>query len=308
MRKAIFTKTGSINSAYGKGGGGEQSAPSTYTPLILPLWLHPPPHLPLQLCPHRFPVASAPSDSTPLIQPPFSAPSNSAPTDSPPPTPTPLLLPLWLCPFHSIPPHLGCPSKPISNQPKLELVSAETKRLFRLFRFFTETESFDVSIEPNQTEDEPKQFHREHISLFFTENLGFSSFFCFFWFVSKQFVSVDLLLYRNREFQCFDWTKTNRRRTQTVWKRVYLGIFLKILGCFVLFRFVTKQFCLFQLSRYRFKTLKQTETNRRFLFLVSWNKQKQTETNPKQILFRFVSVRTKFIFVLYRGHPSSAKK
>ncbi len=39
-----------------------------------------------------------------------------------------------------------------SKQPKLEpkLVSAlsETKRLFRLFRFYTETASFDVSIEP----------------------------------------------------------------------------------------------------------------------------------------------------------------
>ncbi len=48
-----------------------------------------------------------------------------------------------------------------SKQPKLELklVSAlsETKRLFRLFRFYTETESFDVSIEPKQTEDQPKQ-------------------------------------------------------------------------------------------------------------------------------------------------------
>jgi hypothetical protein len=50
-----------------------------------------------------------------------------------------------------------------SKQPKLEpkLVSAlsETKRLFRLFRFYTETESFDVSIEPKQTEDQPKQFY-----------------------------------------------------------------------------------------------------------------------------------------------------
>ncbi len=62
---------------------------------------------------------------------------------------------------------LGCPSK----QPKLELklVSAlsETKRLFRLFRFYTETESFDVSIEPKQTEDPPKQFKREYIWVFF---------------------------------------------------------------------------------------------------------------------------------------------
>ncbi len=64
-----------------------------------------------------------------------------------------------------------------SKQPKLEpkLVSAlsETKRLFRLFRFYTETESFDVLIEPKQTEDQPKQFDREHILLFFTENLEF---------------------------------------------------------------------------------------------------------------------------------------
>ncbi len=61
-----------------------------------------------------------------------------------------------------------------SKQPKLEpklepkLVSAlsETKRLFRLFRFYTETESYDVSIESKQTKDQPKQLDREHILLF----------------------------------------------------------------------------------------------------------------------------------------------
>jgi hypothetical protein len=61
-----------------------------------------------------------------------------------------------------------------SKQPKLEpkLVSAlsETKRLFRLFRFCFETASFDVSIEPKWTEDQPKQFDREHSLQFFTEN------------------------------------------------------------------------------------------------------------------------------------------
>ena len=108
-----------------------------------------------------------------------------------------------------------------SKQPKLEpkLISAlpETKRLFRLFCFYTETESSDVSIELKQTEDQPKQFDREHILLIFTENLGFFRFFpffivfffiffvfflvCFETVVSKLFV---LLLYRNREFQCFD--------------------------------------------------------------------------------------------------------
>jgi hypothetical protein len=51
-----------------------------------------------------------------------------------------------------------------SNQPKLEpkLVSAlsETKRLFRLFRFYSETASFGVSVKPKLTKtnrNQPKQ-------------------------------------------------------------------------------------------------------------------------------------------------------
>jgi hypothetical protein len=67
----------------------------------------------------------------------------------------------------SAPPRVSFETSFDSKQPKLEpkLVSAlsETKRLFRLFRFYTETESFDVSIEPKQTEGQPKQFDREHI-------------------------------------------------------------------------------------------------------------------------------------------------
>jgi hypothetical protein len=58
-----------------------------------------------------------------------------------------------------------------SKQPKMEpkLVSAlsETKRLFQLFRFYTKTKSFGVSIEPKQTEEQPKQCDREHILVFF---------------------------------------------------------------------------------------------------------------------------------------------
>ncbi len=106
-----------------------------------------------------------------------------------------------------------------SKQPKLEpkLVSAlsKTERLFRLFRFYTETESFDVS-KPKQTEDQPKLFDREHILLFFTENSGFFGcffrFFSFFRFVSKQFVPAVSLSYRNRVSE----TETNKRPTQTV--------------------------------------------------------------------------------------------
>ena len=44
-----------------------------------------------------------------------------------------------------------------SKQPKLEPKLSETKRLFRLFRFYTETASFGVSIEPKQQEDQLKQ-------------------------------------------------------------------------------------------------------------------------------------------------------
>jgi hypothetical protein len=76
-----------------------------------------------------------------------------------------------------------------TKQPKLEtkLVSAlsETKRLFRLFRFYTGQEISDVSIEPKQTKDQPKQFDMEHISEFFQEIYGFSGFFVLFLFVSK---------------------------------------------------------------------------------------------------------------------------
>jgi hypothetical protein len=45
------------------------------------------------------------------------------------------------------------------------------------FGFYTETESFDVSIEPKQTEDQGKQFDREHILVCFGSN---RIFFCLF--------------------------------------------------------------------------------------------------------------------------------
>jgi hypothetical protein len=42
-----------------------------------------------------------------------------------------------------------------------------SKQFVSVFRFYTETESFDISIEPKQTEDPPKQFKREYIWVFF---------------------------------------------------------------------------------------------------------------------------------------------
>jgi hypothetical protein len=141
-----------------------------------------------------------------------------------------------------------------SKQPKLEpkLVSAlsETKRLFRLFRFYTETESFDVSIEPKQTKDQPKQFDREHILQFFTENLWFfrffSVFFGFFSVISVFFsvfsvcfetvcfgVSVVSLLYQNREFRLI---RNKQKTPPNSLKESIFGYFSENFG---LFRFVS---------------------------------------------------------------------
>jgi hypothetical protein len=122
-------------------------------------------------------------------------------------------------------------SKQSKLKPKLVLALSETKRLFRLFRFYTETESFDVSIEPKQREDQPKQFDREHIF--------------------RQF-----------------WV---------------------VLVCFSLFRNSSVCFCCFDIGS------KHRNKQKFFVFGSS----KQTATQPKQILFRFVSVRTEILFVCF---------
>ncbi len=70
---------------------------------------------------------------------------------------------------------------------------------FGLFRFYTETESFDVSIEPKQTENPPNQFKREYIWVFF-----------------KKFRVVSVLfgLLQNRSvcFGCFDIGSKHRNK------------------------------------------------------------------------------------------------
>ncbi len=111
--------------------------------------------------------------------------------------------------------------------------------LFRSFRFYTETESFDVSIELKQTADPPKQFKREYIWVFFKK---------------IRVASVYFGLLQNRSV-CF--------------------------GCFHIG------------SKHR---------NKPKFFVLGFTK--QTETNAKQILFRFVSVRTEIYFCLFLGHPN----
>jgi hypothetical protein len=86
--------------------------------------------------------------------------------------------------------------------PKLVSVLSETKRLFRLFRFYTETESFNVSIELKQTKDQPKQIDREHILQFITENLRFSRF-CLVFFRVFSFFLVFSGFFRNSLFRLF---------------------------------------------------------------------------------------------------------
>ncbi len=198
-----------------------------------------------------------------------------------------------------------------SKQPKLvpKLVSAlsETKRLFRLFCFYTETESFNVSIEPKQTEDQPKQFDREHILQFFTEILGFSRFFSFF--------SVFFGFFRNSLFRLFRfYTETERfhgsiepKQTEDQPKQFYrehifqfftenLGFFRFFLFFFFVFlgffRFVTKQICWFRLFRYRFETPKQTE-----LFCFSFHETNRNKRETDLVSVFFGSNRNLFLFV-----------
>ncbi len=106
--------------------------------------------------------------------------------------------------------------------------------LFRLFRFYTETESFNVSIEPKQTEDPSKQFKIECVWVFFRKFRVVS--FCF-GFLRNSSVC----------FGCFDIGSKHRNKPN-----------------YFVFGFT-----------------------------------KQTETNAKQILFRFSfgSNRNLFLFV-----------
>ncbi len=98
-----------------------------------------------------------------------------------------------------------------SKQPKLVSALFKTKRLLRLFRFYTETESFGVSIEPKQTGDQPKQFDREHILLFFTENVEFFRFLKIFFgffrifsvFLVFSFISIFSVCFETVYFGCF---------------------------------------------------------------------------------------------------------
>ncbi len=93
-------------------------------------------------------------------------------------------------------------------------------------------------------------------------------------------------------FQC----RSNSIKISRTWYSniFYLGIFLKIPDCFGLFRNSSVCFgCFDKGSKHR---------NKPKIFFVGFTK--QTETNAKQILFRFVSVPTEIFFCSFRGHPT----
>ncbi len=117
--------------------------------------------------------------------------------------------------------------------------------MFRLFQFFTKTEIFGVSIEPKQTEEQPKQFDRVHILVFFPENLGLF-----------RFVSVCFGFFRNNLFRLFHfYTETESfdvliepKQTENQPKQFILVFFPENLG---LFSFFSVCFGLFQNSLFR---------------------------------------------------------
>ncbi len=125
---------------------------------------------------------------------------------------------------------------------------------------------------------------------FFIIFFGFFVFFVFFRNSLFRFVS---LLYRNREFRCFDWTETNRRTTQTV-KREYIWVFFRkfrlVSVCFGFLRSSSVCFGCFDIGS------KHRNKQNFFFILVSRNKPKQTRNRSCFGLFRF---EPKFIFVCF---------
>ncbi len=100
-------------------------------------------------------------------------------------------------------------SKQPKLEPKLVLALFDTIRLFRLFHFYTETESFGVLTEPEQTEEQPKQFDRELFLVFFHKNLGF------FWFVMVCFETVCFSCFASLPKQSVSMFRLNRNKQKT---------------------------------------------------------------------------------------------
>jgi hypothetical protein len=143
--------------------------------------------------------------------------------------------------------------------------------------------------------------------LFFPENLEFFRFLLVF--LVFSLLSVFFSLFRNSLFLLFRfYTKTESfdvliELKQTgdppkQFKREYIWVF------FWTFRVISVCFCLLWNSSVCFGCLDIDSKHRNKPKFLVLGFTKQTETNVKQILFRFVSVQTGIFFCLYRGHPS----
>ena len=107
----------------------------------------------------------------------------------------------------------------------------------------------------------------------------FFRFFGFFRFVSKQLISEDPLKKFKREFI-----------------QVFVRKFRVVSFCFCFLRNSSVCFGCFDIcSKYR---------NKPKIFAYGFTK--QTETNAKQILFRFFRFEPKHFFLSFRGHPSTS--
>jgi hypothetical protein len=131
--------------------------------------------------------------------------------------------------------YLGCPSKlfrlKTTETGTETIVSAlsERKRLFQLFRFYTETEIFGVSIEPKQTEE----CDRVHILVFFSENLGL------FRFVLVCFETVCFGCFGSIPKERDSMFQLNRNKQKTNRNSVIESIFWYFSENVGLFRFVS---------------------------------------------------------------------
>jgi hypothetical protein len=152
-------------------------------------------------------------------------------------------------------------------------------------------------------------FYRKFMVFF-----GFFGFFRFFsvfsvFSVFSRFFRFFLgffCLFRNSLFWCFGCfasipKQIDPKQTEDPpkqFKREYFWVFFRkfrvVSVCFGLLRNSSVCFGCFDIgSKHR---------NKSKLFVIGFTK--QTETNAKQILFRFVSVRTETYFCLFRGHPT----
>jgi hypothetical protein len=153
-----------------------------------------------------------------------------------------------------------------------------------LFRFYTETENFDVSIEPKLTKDQPKQVDREHSLQFLQKIYGFFGFLGFFLGFFGFYLGF-FGLFRNSLFRCFGcFASIPKQRVSMIRnKQKTHPNSLKE----NLFGYFSENLWLLRNSSVCFGCFYIGSKHRNFFFLVSRNKPKQTRNRACFGLFRF---------------------